>query len=113
PNDRLRELDRKPVASFAETYHLKASSEGTPSIFDDVESLTFASVRDWWVERFARCARSLRQSWDGTLVSYESSTQMRLSLAAGTDLPVFELVPSEPVRGLASVRGAAKGYGKP
>lgn len=113
PNDRLRELDRKPVASFAETYHLKASSEGTPSIFDDVESLTFASVRDWWVEQFARYARDLRQSWNGPLVSYESSTQMRLSLAAGTDLPVFELVPSEPLRGLASVRGAAKGYGKP
>ena len=82
------------------------------SIFEDPEQLDFQVMHDWMVRRFRAHGAALRARHDGRLAAIESSTQVRMSLEAGGDVPIFELVPSDPLRGLASTRGAAVAYGK-
>lgn len=111
PLERLRALAAMPVVSHAESSTLAATVPGA-TLFDNPESLDFRAIHDWFVARFRAASASLRARWSGLHSAIESTTQMRLALEAGLDLPIFELVPHEPLRGLASVRGAAKAYGK-
>ena len=43
----------------------------------------------------------------------EATAQFRMALTAGATCPILELVPYEPLSGLAAVRGAAKAYASP
>jgi len=111
--DRLKDIDAKPVAGHSESYFTQATQDAGPSMFDDPETLDFQAVHDWFVGRFRAHGKRTRLQWKGPLCAIEASAQMRLAMEAGVDVPIFELVPSEPLRGLASTRGAAKAYGKP
>ena len=109
--ERLKQIDATPIGSHAEGY--RAEAVGGPSIFDDPAAPDFQQVHDWFINRFRAAGAALRARGVDSLGAVEASSQMRLALEAGVDLPVLELVPHEPLRGLAAVRGAAKAYGKP
>ena len=112
PPERLKMIDARPVSSHAESGTVSAGQQTGASLFDDAEALDFQVMHDWFVSRFRTAGEALRSHWDGLQSAVESTTQMRLAMEAGMDVPIFELVPHEPLRGLASVRGAAKAYGK-
>ncbi len=109
PRERLKQLDAMPASSHAQSHGLPAPA--APSFFDDPEALDFQAVQDWFIARFRRVYEGLRPHWPGAFTSVEASVQLRLAMAAGTTVPIFEMVPSEPLRGLAATRGAAKAYG--
>lgn len=111
--ERLKEIDATAVASHAERNRLKSAAKPEKSIFDEPESLDFRAVHDWLVNRFRRVGDSLRALGVPRLSAVEASSQIRLALEAGADVPILELVPLEPLRGLAATRGAARAWGKP
>ncbi|NQU10480.1 beta-galactosidase trimerization domain-containing protein, partial [bacterium] len=113
PLAKLRELDAKPVASHAERDTSTSRSGLRASPFDDPEALDFQVIQDWFLQRFREHGEQLRRKWGRPLSAIEASCQIRLTLAAGADVPILELVPHEPLRGLAATRGAARAYGKP
>jgi hypothetical protein len=113
PIERLKKLAATPAADQAFTPPVQLpDGQYPPSIFDDVETLDFASVQAWFVGRFKALGERVRQNYDGPLSSIEASSQIRLCMLAGVDIPLLELVPHEPLRGIAGVRGAARAYGK-
>ncbi|OGV62732.1 MAG: hypothetical protein A2498_02700 [Lentisphaerae bacterium RIFOXYC12_FULL_60_16] len=111
--DRLKALDATPIVSHAERDVNPAVAASLGSIFDDPDALNFQTVHDWFVARFRKAGEQLRAQGATTLGGLEASSQIRLCMEAGVDIPILELVPHEPLRGLASVRGAAKAWGKP
>jgi hypothetical protein len=110
--ERLKKFDATPVGDHVTQHFLKPDGTPRPSIFDNPDALDFAIVQEWFLNRFRALATSARTRFDGPLSGIESSTQIRLSMLAGVDLPILELVPHEPLRGIAGVRGAARAYGK-
>ena len=112
PAAKLREIDARPVVGHSESLFAETTAEKQSSVFDDPESLDFQVMHDWFVARFREHGRGLRAQWGRALTAIEASPQMHLALEAGADVPIFELVPSEPLRGLAATRGAAAAYGK-
>ena len=110
--ERLRQIDASPVGGHSESYFVKPREGAGPSIFDEPEKLDFRVMHDWFVGRFRRAGEWVRSRWNGRLSAIEASSQMRLAMEAGADVPILELVPSEPLRGLAATRGAARAYGK-
>ncbi len=113
PIERLKKLAATPAADQAFTPPVQLpEGQYPPSIFDDIDTLDFASVQSWFVGRFKELGQRVRQHYDGPLSSIEASSQIRLCMLAGVDIPLLELVPHEPLRGIAGVRGAARAYGK-
>ncbi len=111
--ERLKRIDAAPVVSHSQRDSLTPAREGDrPSIFDNPGALNFQVVHDWFVGRFRKVGENLRGRGIARLGAIEASVQMRLAMEAGVDVPVLELVPHDPLRGLAAVRGAAKAYGQ-
>ncbi len=110
--EQLKKLDATPLCRHAPVDLAKVRSESRSSIFDRPESLDFQMIHDWYVERFKKHGAELRSCGVNRLDAAEATTQLRLAMEAGADVPNLELVPFEPLKGLASVRGTAKAYGK-
>ena len=109
---RLKEIDATPMSSHVGSQFARVRGGTEPSVFDAAEGLDFQAVHDWLVGRMRAHGLQLRRSRGAPLAAVEASAQMRLAMEAGADVPIFELVPSHPLRGLAATRGAAKAYGK-
>jgi len=110
--EQLKAMETQPVTRDLDGDIPEQLKRQKVSIFDNPEQLDFQVMHDWMVRRFRLHGDALRARHGGRLAAIESSTQVRMSLEAGGDVPIFELVPSDPLRGLASTRGAAVAYGK-
>jgi len=115
--EKLRQIDaldapNSVVQNVALSAPTKADTHAI-HLFEDIESLDFQTMHDWFVNRFKCRAQRLRAEGAQLLCGIEAGTQMHLIMEAGGDLPIFELVPAEPRLGLAATRGAAKAYGAP
>ena len=108
----LQAMDANAVTSQTEKYFVEAKKRAGRSIFDTPERLDFQTMHDWFVGRLRTHGAGLKAQYGGPLGAGEASVQIRLAVEAGGDIPMFELVPSEPMRGLAATRGAAVAYGK-
>jgi hypothetical protein len=97
--------------------HTSVLSEGWPaSLWKSKEGLDLATMnpqrmRDWFVSRDRKAVLETRDAGVPMMDNVEATAQFRLALAAGVNCPILELVPAEPLSGLAAVRGAAKAYG--
>jgi hypothetical protein len=99
--------------------HTSVLSKGWPASlwkskegFDPV-SMNPQSMRDWFVSRDRKTVLETRDAGVPMIDNVEATAQFRLALAAGAHCPILELVPFEPLAGLAAVRGAAKAYDSP
>lgn len=110
--EQLRKMDAVPT-NMETGNGFKVHEQSGTSVFDHPESLDFQVMHDWLVGRFRAAGERLRTRGVWTLSAIEASAQIRLAMAAGADVPLLELVPHEPLRGLAATRGAARAYGKP
>jgi hypothetical protein len=110
--EQLKAIETQPVTRDLGDDIPEQLKHQQASIFDNPDQLDFQVMHDWMVRRFRAHGAALRARHGGLLAAIESSTQIRMSLEAGGDVPIFELVPSDPLRGLASTRGAAVAYGK-
>ena len=91
---------------------LKRLDPASPLPADDPEALDFQRMHDWFVGRFRALGERVRANWGGLLSAIESAPAMHLAAQAGADILIHELVPHEPLRGIAATRGAARAYGK-
>lgn len=112
PTEHLKRLDITPITSQAQAASTQPGRKPAASIFDDPAKLDFQAVHDWFVDRFRKHGELVRASGGRRLDATEATVQLRLAMEAGADVPNLEMVPHEPLRGLASVRGTAKAYGK-
>jgi len=105
--ERLNEInkkDKEAAGPYAgETANLRFEKPG---------NLDFQIMHDWFLNRFRGRARHMREMGVKNIISIEATMQMRLAMEVDTDIIMLELVPHEPARGLAAVRGAARAYGK-
>lgn len=79
----------------------------------DPAGMNAQGMHDWFADKARRAVLEAKQASVPLTDNIEATTQFRLGLEAGADVPILELVPSEPLSGLAAVRGAAKAYGSP
>ncbi|MBI4582708.1 MAG: hypothetical protein HY717_01550 [Planctomycetes bacterium] len=79
----------------------------------DPGKMNLQTFHDWFVSRDRKAVLEVKKAGAPFTDNVEATAQFRLALAAGVDIPVLELVPYEPLGGLAAVRGAAKAYGSP
>jgi hypothetical protein len=79
----------------------------------DAERMNLQSLHDWFVENDRKAVLEAKKAGLPLTDNVEATPHFRLALEAGVDVPVLELVPFEPIGGLAAVRGAAKAYGSP
>ncbi len=112
PLEKLRKLDATPITDHSQRDTVTARADAPPSVFDDPASLDFRVVHDWFVKRFKDHSAKMRAQTGYPISAVEATTQMRLAMECGVDMPLYELVPGEPQRGLATTRGAVKAYGK-
>ncbi len=80
----------------------------------DVSKMNLQTMHDWFVDRQREVVADARSA--GLLEvssSAEATSQFRLLLEAGIRIPILELVPYEPLAGLAAVRGSARAYESP
>jgi len=110
--ERLKQIDATQVVEGSAVQHAKPAAADRPSIFDEPDKLDFAVVQAWFLDRFRAVARQVRESWAGALSAIEASTQMRMAMLVGVEVPILELVPHDPMPGIAGVRGAARACGK-
>jgi hypothetical protein len=110
--ERFKVIDATPIVSHAERDVNPDPVASKGSIFYHPEALNFQTVHDWFVGRFRKAGEELRARGATTLGGIEASSQIRLCMEAGVDIPILELVPHEPMSGMAAVRGAAKAYDK-
>lgn len=117
---RLREVGGKyflTYSAFGET--TSRLSRGQPSADwktkegIDPARMNPQSMRDWFVSKNRQAVLEATKAHVPLMDHIEATAQFRLGLAAGADIPILELVPYEPLGGLAAVRGAAKAYGSP
>jgi hypothetical protein len=80
---------------------------------ETVAELDLQMMHDWFLLPYRAEAAAVRAMGARHLLAIEATTQMRLAMEAGVDLPILELVPHDPLPGLAAVRGAAKAYHAP
>ena len=79
----------------------------------DPTKMNLQSMHDWFVARDRQAVQEARKAGVPRIDNLEATAQFRLALEAGVDIPVLEMVPYEPLSGLAAVRGAAKAYRSP
>ncbi len=106
----LKRFDANPVASHPQSFFSQSREKTT--IFENPAELDYRVMHDWFVNLFQRAARTAHAKGIELLGASEATVQIRLALEAGVDVPIIEIVPLEPLVGLAAVRGAAKAYGK-
>jgi hypothetical protein len=79
----------------------------------DPNKMTLQTMHDWFVARDRQAVLEAKNAGAPPMDNVEATAQFRLALEAGVAVPVLELVPFEPLGGLAAVRGAAMAYRSP
>lgn len=85
-------------------------SSGLP---DSVAELDCQKLHDWYLHPFRREVALAKAMGAKHFIAIEATPQLHLATEAGANVPILELIPYEPIEGLASVRGAAKGCRAP
>jgi len=98
--------------------HTSVMSEGRPaSVWKkegiDPAQMNLQTMHDWFVNRDRQGVLDAAKSGVPMTDNVEATAQFRVALQAGVNCPVLELVPYEPIGGLAAVRGSAKAYRSP
>ena len=79
----------------------------------DPATMTMESMHDWFLDKDRRKVRQAQQPGFPPTTNIEATIQFRLAMELGVEIPILELVPSDPSAGLPAARGAARAYGSP
>jgi len=79
----------------------------------DPESMNLQSMHDWFVGKDREKVQAALKPGLPLTTNVEASTQFRLAMELGVQVPILEFVPSDPVASVPAARGAANAYRSP
>jgi hypothetical protein len=79
----------------------------------DPESMNLQSMHDWFLNKDREKVQAALRPGLPLTTNVEASTQFRLAMELGVQIPILEFVPSDPVTSVPAARGAANACNAP